>query len=352
MIKEIPVSKLKKCHEYDRHTKVYKVEDKASGLKGFIAIHRQRSIFPALGATRLWEYKTEDDALNDALRLSRLMSYKAAMVGLPYTGGKAVLLKNNLKPEKREKFFRAYAKEIEKLAGKFVTGTDMGVANRDIIIMNKETKYVIGLGLDPAYYTAVGIVNGIQECLMKVYKNESIKGRSFAIQGLGKSGLCLARLLYKDAKEIFVTDINKDTVNKALKEMPKLKPVEPDEIYKQKVDVFSPCAMSRVVNDKTVKEFKCKIICGGANNQLDKKIVGHLLKDAGILYAPDYVVNAGGLLSVVDEFVYKKHNRARIKRKLETIRESLFTIFSESDRTGEPTNIVANKIAQELVYNK
>ena len=352
MMKEIPASKLKDFEEYDKHTVVYKVEDKSSDMKGFIAIHRQRSIFPALGATRLWKYEKEEDALNDALRLSRLMSYKAAMVGLPYTGAKAVLLANNLKKRKRNQFFRAYAKEVEKLGGRFVTGTDMGVANKDIITMNKETKHVIGLDLDPAYYTAVGILGGIQICLMKVFKSESIKGRSFAIQGMGKSGTCLARLLYKDAKEIFVTDIDKETVAKAIKEMPKLKFVEPEEIYKQKVDVFCPCAMSRVVNEKTVKEFKCKIICGGANNQLSRKTVGQSLLDAGILYAPDYVVNAGGLLSVVDAFVYKQHNRARIKRKLETIKESLFTVFTESDKTGEPTNIVANKIARELVYNK
>lgn len=351
-MKELSIEKLKKFVEYDRHNKVYRIEDKKTGLVGFIAIHRQRSLFPALGATRLWIYETEDDALRDALRLSRLMSYKSALLGLPYTGAKAVLIKNNLVKSKRASFFKEYAKMVNELGGKFVTGTDVGVSGEDVANMNKYTDYVIGTQLNPAYYTAIGVFEAIKACLEKIYDNSNLASRSFAIQGLGKSGMSLLDLLYKKSKNIYVSDIDEELNKVAKKKYSKIKVVNPLEIHKQKVDVFSPCALHGTINVNTSKELGCKIICGSANNQLRKKISGIKLRERGILYAPDFVVNAGGLISVVDEFRYGKPDDARIKIKLKNIRESLKLIFDEADRQNEANNVIAFRIAKELVYNK
>lgn len=351
-MKEVKIEKLKKFSEYDRHNKVYRLEDKKTGLVGFLAIHRQRSLFPALGATRLWLYETEDDALRDALRLSKLMSYKAALLGLPYTGAKAVLIKNNLVKSKRDSFFKAYAKVLNQLEGKFLTGTDVGVTSEDVKKMRTHTKYVIGTKVNPAYYTAIGVFEGIKACLEKVYGKTDLSQRSFAIQGLGKSGMSLLDLIYKKSKNVYVSDINEDLIREARKKYPKIKVVGAMEIHKQKVDVFCPCALHGTINVTTSKELNCKIICGSANNQLRKKIRGKKLHELGILYAPDFVVNAGGLISVVDELRYGKPDDMRIKIKLKNIRESLKMIFDESDSQNEAPNTIAYRIGEELVHNK
>ena len=338
--------------EFRDHDEVIKIEDSEVGLLGFVGIHKKLSGIPALGATRLWKYKTEEEALRDALRLSRLMSYKSAMAGLPYTGGKAALVWNEKIEENREAFFRSYAKHIEEIAGQFVTGTDMGVSNTDVDVMQKETSHVIGRGVDPGYFTAVGVYNGIEVCLEECFKNTEIKDRSFAIQGLGKTGIGLVNLLSEQGAKLFVTDIDQSVIESVKNLYPDVVVVSPDEIHKMDVDVFCPCASHSMVNEKTVKEFNCKIIAGSANNQLTSKEMGKVLYENNILYAPDYIINAGGIISVVDEFENGTHNADRIRRKLLVIKGSLRSVFDESSDNKEPPSSVADEIAQEIISKK
>ncbi|MDP2684541.1 MAG: Glu/Leu/Phe/Val dehydrogenase dimerization domain-containing protein [bacterium] len=351
-MREVPVEKLKKFIEYDKHSKVYRLEDKKVGLIGFIAIHRKTDRVPALGATRLWKYGSEEDALRDALRLSCLMSYKSALAGLPYTGGKAVLIWNESIENNREEFFNSYADCVNSLKGEFVTGTDVGVYDSDVTTMSKKTDYVIGRGVNPGYFTALGILYSIETALNKVYGSESLEGKTFAVQGLGKTGLGLIKLLYNKVAKIIATDINKETIKKVTAEFPNIEMVEPDEIYSQVVDVFSPCALNGVLNEDTIGKLKCKIICGSANNQLNDELIGEKLNKLNILYVPDYVANSGGLISVADEFEYGVHSEDRINKKLLAIKTSLKSIFDESDDENEATNIVANKIAEEIISSK
>jgi leucine dehydrogenase len=232
--------------EFDNHKLVSFIHDPKTGLKGFIAIHRGGLNNPALGATRLWEYESETDALRDALRLSKLMSYKSALAGLKYGGAKAALMIPKGGIKNRKEFFNAYAQRINFLSGRFVTGTDVGVEDEDVREMRRETPYVIGAKVDPAYYTAIGVYNGIQAALKEKFGSEKISGRSFAIQGIGKVGMDVLKLLYKDTHKIFIADIDEKRAKLAKKLYPKVKIVPPLAIHKQEVDVFAPCALSRV----------------------------------------------------------------------------------------------------------
>lgn len=337
--------------EFDNHRLVSFVHDPHVSLECYIAIHRGGLIRPAFGATRFWKYSSELEALRDALRLSKVMSYKSALAGFPYGGAKAVIINQKNNSKKKGQLLRTYARHVSYLSGHFITGADVGINEDDLEAMASQSKYIVGLKADPVKFTNIGVFYSVQECLKEVFGDSSLRGRSFAIQGLGKTGMGILRLIYNDAKKIYVSDINSKQLKTAKDRFPRIEVVKPLEIYKQYVDVFAPCALSNEINSKNVDSFRCKIIVGSANSQLETAEIGELLFKRGILYAPDYVVNAGGLISVVDEYEKKRYNEKRIMLKVEKIKSTLRSIISKSKRLHKATNLIADRMA-EKIFNK
>lgn len=338
--------------EFDNHSFVLFLNDVNIGLRGFIAVHRKKEEnIPSFGATRIWHYDSDEEAVNDVLRLSRIMSYKSALAGLPYTGAKGVIMLNSriFNENERKKILETYAENVNRLNGQFITGTDVGLTQKDLQIMKKKSKYIVGFNDNSTEFTSLGIFYAIKLCLNKIFGNENIAGRSFAIQGLGKIGSSIIDYIYNDADKIFASDTDKKIVNLVKKKYPKIKIVEPSEIYKQKVDVFSPCALGHSLNSKTIADLSCKIIAGGANNQLQNEEIGELLHKLGILYAPDYIINAGGLISVTDEFEHKVYNRNRVMKKVFNIQDTLNKIFKLSAKEKKAPNIIADKMAEKII---
>ncbi|MBI5221609.1 MAG: hypothetical protein HY979_02290 [Candidatus Magasanikbacteria bacterium] len=341
---------LKSLPEFDNNYKIVELSRPEIGLFGFVSIHRHIKDYPALGATRFWKYENKEEALRDALRLSRLMTYKSILAGLPFTGAKAVLIDDGLKKNQLKDFFKVYVEEINKLQGEFVTGTDVGVSNEDLEVMRQNSSYVIGTGVDSGFFTAQGVFLGIKVALKKVFGTDDIAGRTFAIQGLGKTGWPLLDLLLEHgAKKIYVSDLKKSTKLKAFFKSSRIQILDNREIALQEVDVFSPCALSGAVNKDNRHLLRCKIVAGSANNQLDSMETAIFLKDAGILYAPDFVINAGGLISVVDQYENDVHNPERIINKIQKIGESLNSIFDRSRQENKSTLEVAESTAAEKI---
>ncbi len=337
---------IEKFEEYDNHHKVVSLNNPNAGLKGCIAIHRKNKDAPSFGATRIWEYEDSLEGLRDALRLSRLMSYKAALAGLPCGGAKGVIfMPKELRD--RKNLLLSYAKEVNLLNGDFITGTDVGLSQDDLKLMKTVSNFFVGMNGDAAQSTALGIYYGIEASLEFL----TTQGKIFAIQGLGKIGESLLSLLYLKADKIYVSDIDKSLCQKIKRKFPNIVVVKPSEIHKQEVDVFAPCALGAVINSKTVSELNCKIVAGGANGQLENEDTGTVLYKLGILYSPDYVINAGGLISVFDEYegIVNKDNQA-LEKKIFKIKDRLLEIYKTSQEEKTPTNIVANKIA-EKVFN-
>lgn len=261
---------IKNLPEYDGHELVVSLSKPEIGLRGFISIYRLDRRYPALGATRLWEYKTETEAISDALRLSKLMNYKSALAGLPYTGAKGVLIASPLALKKRRELFVAYAQAVNHLNGAFITGTDVGVDNNDLEIMIGESPYIIGNGIDSGLFTAHGVYLGIKVVSKKIFGSEDIGSRSFAIQGVGKTGEALVKLLYGESSKIYISDVDPNKIKKVKAQYPKVMVKNPSDIHKQKVDIFCPCALSHSLNKKTIAELKCLSVVGAANNQLEE----------------------------------------------------------------------------------
>ena len=334
--------------EFDNHHAVFLLENKDIGFKGYISIHRKNPALPSFGATRMWLYDNDIDGLRDSLRLSRMMSYKAAMAGLGCGGAKGVIVADP-NGVNREKFLHEYSRNVDLLKGQFITGTDVGLQQKDLTLMREETPYIIGFNNNSVEFTTLSIYNSISVCLEKVFGTEDVSARSFAIQGVGNIGAALVALLWKlGCRNIYVADINPEKIKKIKEQFPGIKVVDPKEIYSQVVDVFSPCALGRTINDKTIEELKCKIIAGGANNQLEKESLGAVLLKKNILYAPDYIENSGGLISVFDEYVNKKYNKETVTAKVFKIKDILKKIFLESDEEKKAVNLVANEDAEKI----
>jgi len=313
--------------------------DPKTGLKSIVAIH-DTTLGPALGGTRIWNYRSEFEALKDVMRLAKAMTLKAAGAGLNLGGGKAVIIGN---PEeiKNEYLLRSYGRFIETLGGRFITGEDVGTTLEDIRAMAVETKYVTGVMYDPSPFTAYGVYAGMKACLRHVYGDDSLEGIHVAVQGLGKVGLELAKLLIEDGARLMVTDIDGRRVRECIEIGGKcVEYVEPSRIYSVECDIFSPCALGGVINDSTVKKLNCRIIAGAANNQLESEKHGEMLSRMEILYAPDFIINAGGLITVANEYMHGEINPDILKREIERVGERLEKIFrmSESmlDRSGMP----------------
>lgn len=333
--------------EFDDHRIVTELFDKTAGVHGFIVIHRGGLRRPAFGATRLWTYRSDTEALKDALKLSRTMTYKSALAGLTYGGAKAVLMQNAGQLNKGT-LLKTYALMVNYLDGHFITGADVGIVPGDLRVMSRYTTCMVGRFVDPVSYTMLGVLYGIRVAVKEVFGSESLTRRTFAIQGVGKTGTGLLRHIYKEARQIYVSDVNTQALEKVKKIFPNVIVVSPTDIFRQKVDVFSPCALSGVINSQSIKTLNVSIIAGSANCQLEHDDTGNQLHKRDILYIPDYVINAGGLISVVDEYEHKKPDDARIKTKVRQIAHTIRTILKHSKKTGKSTNHIADGMAQKI----
>ena len=342
---------LESLPDFDGHGLVSFVSDSSVGLSGVLAIHRFQNNLPAFGATRFREYRDGEEALKDALRLSRSMSYKSAMAGLKYGGAKGVLISNG-KVKSRKDYFKVYASLVNKLGGSFVTGCDVGVSNDDVKVMRRFSKHIVGTKADPIRFTSFGVYLAMKVLLKEVYGSENLEGKSISIQGVGKTGSELLRLVYGKAKKIYISDNSDAAIKNVLKKFPKVSVVAVDEIYRQKVDVFCPCALFHTLNAKSIKELNANIVCGSANNQLENNEIGKKLFKKNILYGPDYVVNAGGLISVVDEYENNNHRIRRVNKRVNKIKLNMRKIVSESKRRKKPVNEIADLMAEKLLSSR
>ncbi len=332
------------------HEQVVFCHNKAAGLKAIIAIH-DTTLGPALGGTRMWPYKNEAEALNDVLRLSRGMTYKNAVAGLDIGGGKAVII-GNPATDKSEALFRAFGKFVDSLGGRYITAEDVGIDVNDMEYVFRETEYVTGVHQvhggsgDPSPFTAYGTLQGLMATLNRKYGDEEVGKYSYAVQGLGHVGMEYVKLLKERGAKIFVTDINQALVEKAVNDYG-AEAVGADDIYDVNCDVYSPCALGGTVNEQTLPRLKAKVICGAANNQLANNAIGDDLARRGILYAPDYAVNAGGVMNVALEL--DGYNRERAMRMMRTIYHNLGRIYEIAERDGIPTYRAADRLAEERI---
>ena len=332
------------------HEQVVYCHNPDAGLKAIIAIHNT-VLGPALGGTRMWPYKTEAEALNDVLRLSRGMTYKNAVAGLNIGGGKAVII-GDPATDKSEALFRAFGQAVESLGGRYITAEDVGIDVNDMEFVFRETQYVTGVHQvhggsgDPSPFTAYGTLQGLLATLNRKFGNEEIGNYSYAVQGLGHVGMEFVKLLKERGAKIFVTDINQALLDKAVSEYG-AEAVAPDEIYDVDADVYSPCALGATINEDTLPRLKAKIICGSANNQLANDAIGDEVGKRGILYAPDYAVNAGGVMNVSLEI--EGYNRERAMRMMRTIYHNLTRIYEIAERDGIPTYKAADRMAEERI---
>ncbi|MDE2031030.1 MAG: hypothetical protein KGI58_02085 [Patescibacteria group bacterium] len=341
-------SSLKKFPEYDNHKSIVYLNNPKTGLKGFIAFHKNSKSTPSFGATRYLKYKSEKEALRDALRLSRLMSYKSAMAGLKYGGAKAVIMRND--KFSKEEILKSYSQYLNRLSGKFITGTDVGLDLNEIKKMKNNCKYLVGIKSNPEKYTAIGIFVSIKVISKKIFKTSNLKGRTYAIQGVGKVGYEFLKLIYKNASNIYISDTNNKRLKFVHEIFPKTIIVKPSEIHKQQVDIYMPCALSYGLNKKSVNELNCKIIAGSANNQLESIAVADRIQNRNIFYAPDYVINAGGLISVVDEYKHNNFSAKRIKDGVSKIKYTIEKITNESFKKNISPARIANEIAEKIIH--
>ncbi|MFA6985229.1 MAG: Glu/Leu/Phe/Val dehydrogenase dimerization domain-containing protein [Arenimonas sp.] len=332
------------------HEEVIFCHNKDAGLKAIIAIHNS-VLGPALGGLRMWPYATEQDALNDVLRLSRGMTYKAAVSGLNLGGGKGVIIGDPSK-DKSEALFRAFGRFVNSLNGRYITAEDVGIDVNDMEYVFRETEFVTGVHQvhggsgDPSPFTAYGTLQGLMAALQVKFGNEDVGNYAYAVQGVGHVGMEFVKLLRERGAKVFVTDINSDLVQRAVDDHG-AEAVAPDEIYDVDAEVYSPCALGGTVNVNTLPRLKCQIICGAANNQLADDEIGDEVTRRGILYAPDYAVNAGGLMNVSLEI--DGYNRERAMRMLRTIYFNLGRIFEIAKRDSIPTYLAADRMAEERI---
>lgn len=334
--------------DFDNHEQVVFCSDEASGLKAIIAIHSTK-LGPAVGGCRMWDYANDEEALIDALRLSKGMTYKNAMAGLSMGGGKSVII-GNAKTIKSQALFTAFGEALNALNGRYLSAEDVNITTADIAIANTVTPFVTGTidkSGDPGPFTALGTYLGIKASVKHKLNRDDLTGLSVAVQGLGSVGYGLCEYLHKAGVKLFVTDINPATLDKAAAELDATI-VGLDEIVDQDVDVYAPCALGASINDDTIKRLKAKIIAGCANNQLAEPRHDQALVDNGILYAPDYVINAGGIINISFEEDYSKEESTK---KVEEIYDTLLDVFTKADAQNKPTGFIADAMAREIIKN-
>lgn len=335
------------------HEEVVFLQDKSCGLKAIIAIH-DTTLGPALGGTRLWPYASEEEALIDVLRLSKGMTYKAAVSGLNLGGGKAVIIADP-KKDKSEALFRSFGRYIESLNGRYITAEDVNTNVDDIEHIFTETNYVTGVAQqwggsgNPAPYTALGVFRGIEASVTKAFGSRSLTDKTVAIQGVGNVGYELSKLLTEAGANIVYTDINERGIERMKESFPNAKFVSTNEIFSVACDVYAPCALGASINDETIPQLKCKIVAGAANNQLKEDKHGLMLKEKGIVYAPDYLINAGGLMNVSIEFEGWADSKSR--RMIDTIYDKTLDVFRISDEENIPVNKAADLMAEKRIQS-
>lgn len=336
--------------KHGEHEEILFCHDKDVGLKAIIAIHNT-ALGPALGGTRMWNYKNEDEALTDVLRLSKGMTYKASAAGLNLGGGKAVII-GDPKTQKSEGLFRAFGHFVNSLNGKYITAEDVGTAEKDMEYIYMETPWVTGIPKDfggsgdPSPYTAHGVLMGIKAAAHEKFGTDALKGMRVAVQGLGNVGSNLVKYLTEEGAQIIVADIDAARTAKIVNQFG-VKAVSVDEILGVECDIQAPCALGAVVNDQTIGNFKCKVIAGGANNQLAEARHGDHLRELGILYAPDYVVNAGGLMNVFVEL--EGYSPDRAFEKTRKVYDNVKKVFEIAKRDNIGTHTAADRMAQERI---
>lgn len=336
--------------KYGEHEEVIFCHDKNVGLKAIIAIHNT-ALGPALGGTRMWNYKSEDDALIDVLRLSKGMTYKAAAAGLNLGGGKAVII-GDPKTQKSEGLFRAFGQFVNSLNGKYITAEDVGTGVQDMEHVYMETPWVTGIPKDfggsgdPSPYTAHGVLMGIKAAASEKLGTDSLKGVRIAVQGLGNVGYNLVKYLSEEGAIITVSDIDAGRIKKTVEQF-KVTTVGSDDILAVECDIQAPCALGAVVNDQTITKFKCKAIAGGANNVLAEARHGDQLRELGILYVPDYVINAGGLMNVFVEL--EGYSPERAFEKTRKVYDNCKKVFEIAKRDNISTHIAADRMAEERI---
>ena len=338
--------------EFDHHEAIHHLTDRASGLRAIIAIHSTR-LGPAAGGCRRWQYDSSAAALSDALRLSRGMTYKNAVAGLPFGGGKAVILAEKQTASAPD-LFAAFGRAVDSLDGRYITAEDVGVTVEDMRLVRRETEYVSGLpqsgesaGGDPSPWTALGVFLGLKAAVKARLGTDSMEGLSVAVQGVGNVGRHLCRLLHKASARLIVTDVNPRNLTRLRNEIP-VAEIAPDAVLSADVDVLAPCALGNVLNAETIPRIRASVVAGAANNQLATDADGARLTERGILYAPDYVINAGGIISVAREYLGQS-SEEEVRAEVGRIPERLTALFGEAEKTGQPTNTLADELARRLV---
>ncbi|MCC7534392.1 MAG: Glu/Leu/Phe/Val dehydrogenase [Bacteroidia bacterium] len=337
--------------EAHNHEQVVFCQDKDTGLKAIIAIHNT-VLGPGLGGTRVWHYNNDYEAFNDVMRLSRGMTYKAAISGLNLGGAKAVII-GDAKTIKTEALMRKFGRFVENLNGKYITAEDVNTTTRDMEYVHMETSHVVGLpesmggGGDPSPVTAYGVYMGMKAAAKHAFGNESLQGKKVAVQGLGKVGGHLVEHLHKEGAQLFVTDLNQDAMKKYNKEFGATV-VSGDEIFGLDVDIFAPCALGAVLNTENINKLKAKVIAGAANNQLaDEEVHGKMLIEKGIAYAPDFLINAGGLINVYQEYI--GYNKETAMRNTEHIYDVTLEIFKQAAAKNIHTQKAAIEMAEKRI---
>lgn len=338
--------------EADDYENIFFCQEKTLGLKAIIVIH-DTTLGPAAGGVRMWPYETENDAIKDALRLARGMTYKCAAAGVSYGGGKCVVI-GDPKRDKTEAKFRALGRFIQRLGGLFITGVDAGTSVDDMLVMRMETPYAVtipeawgGPG-DASPATAFGVVQAMRACLKEIYGSSDLQGRRVAVQGVGAVGEHAVKHLVEAGASVTIADIDRERVERVGAQY-HVQIARPEEIHRLDVDMYCPCALGSVLNDKTIPELRCKIVCGSANNQLGEERHGDMLHERGILYAPDYIVNAGGLLSGLDSLNPGGFNRQRALEKVAHLYDALERVSAISKEQDIPTYRAANVLAEQRI---
>ncbi len=332
---------------FDNHEKVLFASDAETGLKTIIAVHNTNR-GPGVGGCRMWPYESDAAALEDALRLSRGMTYKSALANLPMGGGKSVMI-GDPRTEKTPELLRAMGRIVDSLGGRYVVAEDVGTTVQDMDVINETTQHVActseGSG-NPSPYTASGVFHGIRAAVaFAMRRNADLEGVAVAIQGLGQVGYSLAEFLHEQGAKLIVSDIHQDPIDRAAAEFGAT-PIAADDIYGAEADVFAPCALGAIINDHTLPQIKAKIVAGSANNQLAEDRHGAALAARGILYAPDYVINAGGIIEVAYG-AKAGRDEDKLVKHVEGIYGTLTDIFGRAATENQPTNVVADRMAEE-----
>jgi leucine dehydrogenase len=332
----------------DEYEEVVFFHDPPTGLRAIVAIH-STALGPALGGTRFYPFATEEDALRDVLRLARGMTYKAAAAGLDLGGGKAVII-GDPKRDKTEELLRVYGRFIDSLGGRYITSEDVGTAREDMDVLRRETGWVTGVSKrlggsgDPSPVTAWGVFQGLRACIEEGLQTQSFDGLRVVVQGVGKVGFHLAKHLVEAGANVTVADVDVDAVGRAVRDLG-VETTEPEKAHALECDVFAPCAMGGIIRDDTIPNLKCRIVAGSANNQLERPEHGDVLGNQGILYAPDFVLNSGGLINVADEL--QGYDRERAMARVEGIYRTLREVFRLARTEGISTRQAAETMAEE-----